>query len=286
MAKPNKNSLKKIDLIYEHYEKEGRLTVRRIYYILLGYGLISQGKSSYVGLPDRLTEWREDGYIDADIIIDRHRQLIISATYSDFQEAFDECCESFSLNSMNHQSQYVEAWIEKDTMTPMFSETCLLYDVPLVVGKGFTSFTFKRDFVKRLGEQIHRPCRLLYFGDFDAEGNYIPQLVEKFLEGRLPQFDFKLKKVLLTEKDLPSIRQFAIEDEGLKNEKHREKAYVQEYVEKYGMLKYEVEAIPFDEVKRRFKEALFSEIDVAVVEQIGEMAEKNKSEWLKKHYRR
>jgi len=62
MAKPNKNSLKKIALIYEHYEKEGRLTVRRIYYILLGYGLISQGKNSYVGLSNRLTEWLKKHY--------------------------------------------------------------------------------------------------------------------------------------------------------------------------------------------------------------------------------
>jgi len=280
-----RSTQEKIKLIKSAYETEGRLTVRRIYYILLSNGLIKHSENSYTGLSTLLTKLREQGYLDPRMIIDQHRKMIQRTTYSDFDEAFEECCDYFSINTMALQNKYVEVWIEKDTMTSIFLNRCYFSDVPLIISKGFTSYSFKHEFLDRLKENSEKPCIVLYFGDFDAEGNFIPFKVEEFVNEKLgtQNIDFELKKVLLTEADIPKIENFGIIDKGLSKKKHLEKQYVQDYVKKYGKKKYEVEALSFNEVQDRFIKALGQEIDFSIVEQADKLSKEQVESWKRKY---
>jgi hypothetical protein len=166
-------------------------------------------------------------------------------------------------------------------MRNTFLRDCYFNDVPLVISKGFTSWTFKNDAVERF-EGYDKPVTVLYFGDFDYEGEYIPALINEFVRDRLPRLDFEFRKVLLTVEDYDQLKQFAVKFETSK--KQLEKAYVRDFIAKYGPVKLEVEALPFDETKRRLREELARAIDLQVVANVDRRAEREKAAWLKRHY--
>lgn len=278
---------RKIKIIEEAFVKEGRLTVRRIYYIFLSMGFYNLTKSQnpnhvrhiYQNLSKRLVVWREAGIIDPGIIIDRKSEFIRRPTFDNFQKAFDRLCETYSKNSMTDQKKYVEVWIEKDTMRNTFHYDCYFNDVALIIGKGWTSYTFKYEAVERFKKVYPKSVVILAFGDFDMEGEHISEVVKKFVHEKIPDLEFKLKKVLLTPTDYKKMREFAIPFEPKK--KQLEHKYAREFIDKYGAIKLEVEAMPFDETKQRFQKAMFKEIDKQVVETMEERSEIDKEDWIK-----
>lgn len=282
-------SKRKIKIIEEAFEKEGRLTVRRIYYILLSRGFFDLTKSKnpkyarhiYQNLSARLVVWREAGIIDPDMIVDRKSELMRRPTSDNFQEAFDDLCLYYSKNSMPDQKKYVEVWIEKDTMRNTFFHDCYYNDVPLIISKGWTSYTFKHEAVKRFRKVYPKPVIILAFGDFDIEGEHIPKVVEKFVRDKIPDLKFNLKKVLLTPADYRKMSEFVVRFNPSK--KQLEHEYARQFIEKYGAIKLEVEAMPFDETKRKFQTALFKEIDKQVVDAIEKASEKDREEWIEEH---
>ncbi len=271
-----KKTLEKIEVIEKAFKEEGRLTLRRIYYILLSKGMITHSKGSYVNLSKLLTKLRESGSLDSDMIVDSHRDLIKSQTYKDFDEAFDQLCKGYYKDSMELQKQYVEVWIEKDTMTHIFRGYCLGNDVPLVVSKGFTSYSFKQEAVERY-KQIEKPITILYFGDLDPEGEHIPNILKDFFNRHGIEFTFK--KIMVRPEDTGGIPSLPLE---LKP-KQMEKQYVKDFIRKFGRVKYEIEALSFAEQKRRFMEALDNEIDLQVVKSIEEESKKEVEDWKKEH---
>ncbi|MBA7497185.1 hypothetical protein ES702_07796 [subsurface metagenome] len=292
MGKPRSKSLEKIEFVKQAYEIEGRLTVRRCWYIWLTHKLITiKGKTRkqrdnlYKKQSEYLTDWREKGYLSPEIIIDHSRQLIESQTYHDFDEAFENCCEYFSLNSMDYQDKYIEAWIEKEGDQGKFRKICLTYDVPLQISKGFASYSCKHEAMKRF-EKIDKPIVILYCGDFDAEGLYIPETTERFLKEHSLSLAGNLifKRVFMTEKDFYDLEKFHVEF--TPNKKALENPQVRRYVEKYGKVKLETDAIAGDVQKARFKEALFEEIDQDLVNSLYEQADEEKEAWLEKHYKK
>jgi len=292
-------SKRKIKIVKEAYLKEGRLTVRRIYYIFLSMGFFDLTKSRnkkyarhiYQNLSKRLVEWREAGIIEPGMIIDRKSEFIRRPTFDNFQEAFDKLIRTYSKNSMSDQEKYVEVWIEKDTMRNTFIEDCYFNDVPLIISKGWTSYSFKHEAVERYRRQFlkpdyiyPKPVVILAFGDFDMEGEHIPAVVKKFVQEKIPDLKFKLKKVLLTPADYKRMSEFAIPFEPTK--KQLEHEYAREFIEKYGAIKLEVEAMPFDETKKRFRQALFKQINKRVVDDVENASKEDKRVWLENHYKK
>lgn len=288
----NDESREKIRIIEEAFKKEGRLTVRRIYYILLSRGFFDLTKSKnpkyawhiFQNLSARLVDWREAGLVNPDIIVDRKSELIQRPTYDNFQESFDELLENYSRNSMLDQKKHVEIWIEKDTMRNIFIEGCYFNDASLIISKGWTSYTFKHEAVERFKKYQPKPVVILYFGDFDMEGEHMPMVIKRFIQDKIPGFDFELKKILLTAADYKRLGRFTVKFNPTKTQLAHK--YAKEFIEKYGPIKLEVEAMPFDETKRKFQDALFKEIDKRVVDDVENASGKDKRVWLENHYKK
>ncbi|GAJ13280.1 unnamed protein product, partial [marine sediment metagenome] len=120
MTKFIKKSFKKFKVIKEQFLIEGPMTLRRIYYVLLGKGLVKpSGKkgSPYKNLSKLLVKAREEGELDWKVIVDRTRRIIQRLTFPDYDEAFRWICEHYRKDSMLLQKNYVEVWIEKDAIS-------------------------------------------------------------------------------------------------------------------------------------------------------------------------
>jgi hypothetical protein len=66
----------------------------------------------------------------------------------------------------------VELWVEKDALAGFLSPLCQSLGIPLIVSRGYTSYTFKQEAIKRFSEVVEdgREPVLLYLGDLDPSG--------------------------------------------------------------------------------------------------------------------
>ncbi len=235
-----KKVLRRFDILKEAYKEEGGMTVRRCFYILVGKNEISNSKSSYQKLSQCLVKARELGYVDWDLIVDRHRTILKRNTYTRFEDIFDVACETFRKDSMEQQANYVEVWIEKDAVSSIIYDFTHNLDIPLFVGKGFSSITYLKKASDRF-KQKDKPCIILYISDFDPEGEFFPKKVEQ----KLIQYgceNFTVDKIILTKSqrdkhNLLSNKDFTIKD------KHKLKEYVRDFISKNGEIQIELDAL-------------------------------------------
>jgi hypothetical protein len=76
---------------------------------------------------------------------------------------------------------YVELWLEKDALAGVMYPVTELYDVPLMVARGFSSETFTYEAIAaRQGDD--RPYIVYYLGDFDRSGRDAARSLKEKLE--------------------------------------------------------------------------------------------------------
>lgn len=283
-----KKTLEKFRIIKEQYKIEGSMTLRRIYYVLLGKGLVKpSGKkdSPYVNLSKLLLKAREEGELDWKIIVDRTRRIIQRLTFSDYDEAFKWICKHYRRDSMLLQKKYCEVWIEKDAISGNVANETWFIDVPLVVGRGWGSGTCHHDAYERISEISKEEKKLqvdvLYISDFDPEGFHIPEVLKTKLK-LYGLEDFKVKRIALT---LEQIKKFGLKKNvGFTiSREQREKEYVRDFIEKYGVVQYEIDALPVAGLNKILKEELEKLIDFDIPEISDEESREEVEDWVEEY---
>lgn len=273
--------LKRFEVLKQQYKIEGAMTLRRCFYILVGKGMITNKLSSYQDLSKKLKKARLLGYIPYKYIIDTGRNIYKRNTYSIFDEAFKELCKNYKKDSMSLQNKHIEVWIEKEAIANVIYPLTYPYDISLVVSKGFTSVTFLYEASKRFKE-CGKDVIILFVSDFDCEGEYIPKVVLDELENNHSCKNITIKKVLLNHNDIETYG--LISNKGYKiKERQKGKAYVRDFIDKYGEVQYELDALPTPNLKKKITEAILDEIDVEVVKKSDEESISEVEEWKKEN---
>lgn len=281
----NKKSLQKIEIIKKQYEQEGEMTLRRCYYVLVSKHLIPNSKSSYILLSKLFKKARIEGLLPYECIVDTTRNIYRRTTYSSFQEAFEKLCERFRKDSLQEQDVYVEVWIEKEAISNLLYPITYSLDIPLVVSKGFTSVTFKQEASDRFNqaEEEGKKVIVLFVSDFDAEGEYIPKVLKNdLLNNHKCYASFEVKKVLLNSEDVTTYSLISNVDYKISS-KQREKCYVKDFINKYGVVQYELDALPSDVLKEKVKQAIEQLVDVSISENSNKLSECEVKEWKNKN---
>lgn len=283
-----KINLERIEIIKRAYEIEGRMTLRRCFYVLYGKGKLKNSKSAYQSLSRVFLKARELGYLDWDIIEDRHRQILKRTTYSDFDTAFDILCKYYRKDSMLLQNNYVEVWVEKDAVAGIVYDLTYGLDVLLLVGKGFVSGTHLKKASDRFKE-IDKPITILYISDYDCEGEFFKRKAEEKLKEYGCE-NVRIKKILLTK---PQIKKYKllinyISDKKLGEEQLR-KNYVQEFIKNNkdlgnsGKIQVELDALSNIELKEILQKELDLLIDNKIVELSDNESLREVEKWKKKN---
>lgn len=284
-----KSNLKKFETIKEQYRIEGAMTLRRIYYVLLGKGLQKPGESSYQSLSKTLLKAREQGGIDWDIIIDKTRRIDQRQTFDSFDEIFDVACQTYVKDSMKiYQDKHVEVWVEKDAISNNITQITWDLDVPLVVGRGWVSGSFNWESARRIREiqQNNLRVAILYLSDFDPEGEHIPKKVEEKLTlyGCNPD-KLDIRKIALSQKQ---IQQFNLQSNiGFKvSADHKKKAYVQDFIKQYGEVQYEIDAMTNIDLQKILVKELKKLIDFDIPRRSDQECREEVRNWLDRHYQK
>lgn len=258
----NVDKLNKVKEVLKELSAYKPLTLRQVYYQLVGKGYIENNKSQYVML-SKLLKWaRIDGHISWTDIEDRNRDYYGSGGSSDvdsfIENEIDGLFKYYSRNLAQSQPKYIEIWIEKDALSSIFRNAARKYCVPVTVCRGFSSVSFLNDFKDRLSWKTNgRPALMLYFGDFDPSGVEMLKSMETTLQDELDISNVEFKRIGLLKEDIEKYK-LPHNPDALKEKDTRAK----KHVERYGQLAVELDALRPDVLERKIEAAIEAEFDM------------------------
>jgi hypothetical protein len=158
------------DHIRDILEESHPQTVRQIYYALTVKGVIAKTEGEYQQTVVRLlVEMRERGDIPFEYIADNTRWMRKPSSFTGIEACLNACAEQYRRNLWATAPVYVEVWCEKDALAGVLMEETKVYDVPLMVARGYSSISFLHSAAEAI-EANGKPAYIYHFGDLDPSG--------------------------------------------------------------------------------------------------------------------
>ena len=259
-----------IDVALEVLRLERPMTVRQVYYALVSRQVIKNNRSQYQAVSKALVRARKEGEIPWDWIEDRLRRPRQVQMYDGLKDFAGGWVWQYKRNVWEDQPGYVECWLEKDALSGVFEEILWRYGVTLNVGRGYDGW----DSLYRAAERFRdakwangpppgapgapeaewmKDVTILYFGDFDPSG----EDMVRSLRERLGFFGChpRIVKCALT---LEDIEHYGLPPNFTKQTDTRTAGFV----EKYGDISVELDALPVDVLRERIRTEVESYVDM------------------------
>ena len=167
-----------------HYaERHGPVTVRSLYYQAEVAGIpgMSKDEPGYSKVQRQVLALRRQGRLAYQHIADATRWMRKPTTFNGPEQALADCARFYRKSLWADADVYLEVWCEKDAVTGTIFPITGLYDVPLMVARGYSSETFCYEAcAAREGDP--RPYWVLYLGDFDRAGQDAARALKEKLE--------------------------------------------------------------------------------------------------------
>jgi hypothetical protein len=158
--------------ILEHYRDHLPLTLRQIFYRLVGTDQIEKQETQYANLCELINRARRGRIIPMDAIRDDgfiggmgNRLGYLDA--EEFIQDVREQAESYTRDRQEGQDRRLVLFCEAGGMVPQLERVASPYGVPVKSSGGFDSTTVKHAIAKAWR---HGPVTVLHVGDFDPSG--------------------------------------------------------------------------------------------------------------------
>ena len=184
-------TINRIINIIENYSERGfTLTVRQLYYQLVGRDWIPNHIKAYKKVIGLLKDCRLGGMVDWWDIEDRGRVPHLLWSAKDVPDGIRKMLGFYRLNRQKGQDVHIEVWTEKDAISGMIKQFVDPYHLRICVNKGFTSLSAIYNAYKRMRMIIadRKKVKILYLGDHDPSGldmirDIRDRLTTMFLQG-------------------------------------------------------------------------------------------------------
>ncbi|MER2527106.1 MAG: hypothetical protein ABTR07_04170 [Candidatus Competibacter denitrificans] len=181
--------------LYNVLAENNPMTVRQVFYQAVSAGVIAKTETEYKQTICRLlTDMRKAGELPWRWLADNTRWMRKPRTETGLASMLDRTAETYRRALWEQQPAYVEIWLEKDALAGVLYEETESWDVPLMVTRGYSSFTFLSSAAETI-QDIGKPVYLYYFGDFDPSGVNIPQVIERQLKDMAADAEIHFKRV-------------------------------------------------------------------------------------------
>lgn len=164
--------------ILEVLEEDRPMTVRQVYYRLTVSGAIEKTEKEYKTVVRILTDMRRAGEVPFPWIADNTRSMRKPYSCPNLEAALRDTVDTYRRSYWDDQPAYVEVWLEKDALSGVCYEVTRVWDVPLMVTRGYPSISFLHDSAETIAGN-GKPAFLYYFGDHDPSGVDITRAVEE-----------------------------------------------------------------------------------------------------------
>jgi hypothetical protein len=177
---------------------DGRpMTVRQVFYQATVRGLVAKVEASYAKVQNDLTLMRRAGELPYDWLADNTRWQRKPRTFDSVEDALNETARFYRKNLWADADCYVEIWLEKDALSGVVLPVTSMYDVPLMVARGYASLSFLHSAAEYINA-LDVPAHIYHLGDFDPSGVNAGEKIEETLREMAPAADITFERLAVT----------------------------------------------------------------------------------------
>jgi hypothetical protein len=189
------------EALLEIIEAGKPMTVRQVFYQATVHGLVEKAESGYAKVQVDLTKMRRDGSLPYDWLADNTRWQRKPTTFNSIEDALRETAAFYRKALWSDADSYVEIWLEKDALSGVIYPITAMYDVPLMVARGYASLSFLHSAAECINELIV-PTYIYHLGDFDPSGVNAGQKIEETLRELAPDAEIYFERIAVTEEQI------------------------------------------------------------------------------------
>jgi hypothetical protein len=257
------------------------VTVRQVYYLAVAHNVVPKTESSYRRVTTALADMRESGDLAWSAIADNTRWVRQQTCWDDVEDFLGDITRMYRRDTWRDQPFRVEVWVESDSIAGFVSEITYPLGVPLFVCKGQSSKAYIRD-AATISDQLGKPIRVMYLGDYDPTGLRITTSVDDRYRRYAPSAELTVERIAVTPEQIDQLELVGHPSKrtdpnypwfAARCAEHGTPASDGTY------LSYETEAIPPPQLRAMVRAAVESLMDphVHAMHQIAERDERN---WL------
>src|SRR5262249_6703168 len=143
------------------------------------------------------------GRLNYSYIADATRWMRKPRTHDGVEAALQDTARFYRKSLWANSEDYIEVWVEKDALAGVIYPITSLYDVPLMITRGFSSETFAYEAIATR-ENDNRIYYVYYLGDFDRAGrdgaNSLEEKLQRFADEE--GIDLVFEQIAVTEKQI------------------------------------------------------------------------------------
>jgi hypothetical protein len=173
------------------------MTVRQVFYQATVRGLVEKAETGYSKVQTDLTVMRRAGELPYDRLADNTRWQRKPRTFDSVEQALRDTAALYRKSLWTDASSYVEIWLEKDALAGVVYPITDMYDVPLMVARGYASLSFLYSAAEAIND-LDVPAYIYHFGDFDPSGVNAGEKIEETLRELAPDADITFERIAVT----------------------------------------------------------------------------------------
>jgi hypothetical protein len=173
------------------------MTVRQVFYQATVRGLVEKAESGYQKVQTDLTVMRRAGELPYDWLADNTRWERKPITFNGVEEALRDTAQLYRKSLWTDADSYVEIWLEKDALSGVIYPVTSMFDVPLMVARGYASLSFLYSAAEYIN-QLTVPTYVYHLGDFDPSGVNAGEKIEETLNELAPDAEIFFERIAVT----------------------------------------------------------------------------------------
>jgi hypothetical protein len=177
------------------------MTVRQVFYQATVRGLVEKAESGYAKVQTDLTVMRRAGKLSYDWLADNTRWQRKPRTFNGVEQALRDTASLYRKNLWADADAYVEIWLEKDALAGVIYPITSMFDVPLMVARGYASLSFLYSAAEYINT-LTVPTYIYHLGDFDPSGVNAGEKIEETLREMAPDADIAFERIAVTEQQI------------------------------------------------------------------------------------
>jgi hypothetical protein len=245
------------------------MTVRQVFYQATVRGLVEKAESGYAKVQTDLTVMRRAGDLPYDWLADNTRWQRKPRTFSSVEEALKETAKFYRKSLWDDADTYVEIWLEKDALAGVVYPVTSMFDVLLMVARGYASLWFLHTAAEYINELIV-PSYIYHLGDFDPSGVNAGEKIEETLQEVAPDAEIYFERIAVTPEQ---IEEWGLPTRPTKTSDTRSKGF--------GAISVELDAIEPNRLRQLVQEAIVVHLPAAQFE-VLKAAEESEREIISK----
>jgi hypothetical protein len=177
------------------------MTVRQVFYQATVRGLVEKAESGYAKVQTDLTIMRRDGSLPYNWLADNTRWQRKPQTFDSVDSALQETAKFYRKALWNDADAYVEIWLEKDALSGVIYPITSMFDVPLMVARGYASLSFLYTAAEYINT-LTVPTYIYHLGDFDPSGVNAGEKIKETLNELAPDAEIYFERIAVTPKQI------------------------------------------------------------------------------------